>query len=1641
MSPTAYFHVESLRRRFVLHLHAAIAQGSLDALESRWLQRLCSPQGPVPQTADAPAVYSLLLEDGSPVSLGLATALLIVRRHDDAETLYLDTLAHGLETFTDRTQLARHLQRLFGVRADREPVFEYQALNTDPFEQRMLRIVEHQAQGLSTLDRELEQLPQLHDLPASVDPRYELDRRLEDFWNSHDLQGLSRRIRLAQSMADALAHRAWQWEHAGHPEGGALALLATQWLDTPAPASISRLAVSVAGQGPFKLIGLYGLSLGNQGYVLYCPATGLRRLDDWHALVAHFDSEGGRAQWQGCLSLDDQALLPATGTPVVQHYPLAEPLFMDCIDSIIALQRRNLDEAFKRHRSDPGERQAMLDDALDVRRLLDGRLPFVEGSRRWASPAPFASTWPLLAPPAPVHAPPPLHESMPDWLAQLSRLDRQLTALNARRPRLDSLASQALSPWLAVLGDPAPLNAALIEVDWVQTNGDSQEDHPIGALPAVPVVTQARSSLIDLLLEHMSGARTTPLPAGSTVFVRQPGRDNRQPLAATSHRLFAHVLNRAASRLGELCAGSVEAFDRHALRQAHAQTLPGQTLCASRQALLRLELAVARRDKTFPALLADPLQSVLDQPVASQHPVLASGPIQISALVLHADDRPLALPMSQAWVFGQPGQALLFWSTITGLQPMASVQDLGHWLNRCLMPAARRDRWLALFAEQDQPLLDQFFAAGRSCSVEQVPVGGHFFERMQRDEQQRQQQRIDNALEQVHVNRLTAPLCKRYIDLAGQQSSLQVWLDNLAIRIQNRALLAMLPDWLSQASVDELEVYVDLLNHYDRDFGQGADFLSGIPSLHAFALKHLQAALARDFPGALVDPQRIIVTMTRYIPAPVPMGSLPSAIPAATQIDSESLVAFALNHFAHLQGATLSVSLPADTAQPAGLSADYLSALVHELDLGMRYRTLLATRLDPADPHYVQRRERFIRQVPLLLSLVVLEMKLQGQLSPVAFDFIQCLIEMPDSQARQPVHGCDIVLRPLSLVPRPDMAADPVAGLYLIGPLDTRQGPVVLHALFNASFCLKEFRDQDDLLAQLRADGPLQQLVLDRVAPMARRRYAHGGLDEAHIPWSTEAFMDLPLQVPAKVALSKEVLEGNVLLHMFQVTLQLLKDLSGKQSVTSAEADWASFVHVLALGAEQILAFIPGKLGMLLAAWQSQALFRASASAAYEQRWGKALSEFSAALGVLVTTYRQATDPALPEPGEAPVVSVPELPEFSWRHSVLTPRLKQRLRPFEVHDIELARLHHDVLLNLYQDPSTSRYYAAVTGQVYEVALHEHGWRIVGRTGEGPAIRLDSHRQWELNLMQGLRGGGLPDRASEREAVQDTLDKLMVVQCNGMTEIRGRRRDQALHIGQARQQALDYLRTALFNLNAPFAKGLPVPVQGVLKDFFGVDVPGMMLIDSLRSRVSELFLALSQRTLSPLDSRRFVTGTPRRGRESVAAFVIIGDPQDRIFLGPLFFSPPLYPIVPGIRAFNAGNHFRAIVLLHELSHLVVGTHDIAYLDASAPPLELLDASQPVMSRFKQHLQYVHRHALSHLTPPAQLFQSREDNTLRDFDAQDGEVYASLLTLSGQADLQAARRAFLEDSHARRRIILANADSLALLISLLGRQRWR
>lgn len=174
-----------------------------------------------------------------------------------------------------------------------------------------------------------------------------------------------------------------------------------------------------------------------------------------------------------------------------------------------------------------------------------------------------------------------------------------------------------------------------------------------------------------------------------------------------------------------------------------------------------------------------------------------------------------------------------------------------------------------------------------------------------------------------------------------------------------------------------------------------------------------------------------------------------------------------------------------------------------------------------------------------------------------------------------------------------------------------------------------------------------------------------------------------------------------------------------------------------------------------------------------------------------------------------------------------------------------------------------------------------------------------------------------------------------------------------------------------------------------------------------------------------------------------AFTFDSDPQQRIFLTEQFFRTPVFRLksrTGRASSFNYGTHHRAVVLLHELSHLYGKTDDIAYVDANSPYIDMLEDSSGYRKRVRDQVIAAQQRTLSYNTDRGELFRQLKDGVWEDLRRRDQGGKTSILTITGKNTLEKARDVFYENAQKRSEIMLKNADSVALLISLLGRERF-
>lgn len=172
-----------------------------------------------------------------------------------------------------------------------------------------------------------------------------------------------------------------------------------------------------------------------------------------------------------------------------------------------------------------------------------------------------------------------------------------------------------------------------------------------------------------------------------------------------------------------------------------------------------------------------------------------------------------------------------------------------------------------------------------------------------------------------------------------------------------------------------------------------------------------------------------------------------------------------------------------------------------------------------------------------------------------------------------------------------------------------------------------------------------------------------------------------------------------------------------------------------------------------------------------------------------------------------------------------------------------------------------------------------------------------------------------------------------------------------------------------------------------------------------------------------------------------AVVAKEDPAKRIFFTEMFFDLPSrirYHHGRLLEPFDLPAHLRAATLLHELSHQVHDTEDIAYVEPGAPYRDLINPTDPLDPAFKDELIDLQDNRLSITTPRLRLFQRPIQGAWQSLDVIDPAAAARVLAETGSHSLDEARDVFYADADKRAAVILANADSVALLVMLLGRE---
>ncbi|WP_296262483.1 MULTISPECIES: hypothetical protein [unclassified Pseudomonas] len=1500
---------------------------------------------------------------------------------------------------------------------------------------------------------------------------------LRAYWDDPLSDNRTRRELAILNLQNSVRRDLYRHSHDGTLDPTVLSALTPllNWASGDHPANTAmrchQMTVQVGSSTAYTLAGTFAVRDGNDldGSLLWFGADHrLHTFSDMAALARYFETPHGRQQLRPGLAIEDQPVLQQAGHVQLELTEIRRPVFADRVDSIIALQSRNFVHVTGLH-SMPLEVAAMIDDALDIRQLLDPRqLQISAGRWRQASPFNFHDVW--LKPFAAVSLPTsgfahpgnvasnPHDERAGDtrprmilsasWLELAQALDGRAKRLRGLGNMLLDCAEHALQPYVCVLIG-VPLRARDIRVQWLRSAAVDSSDVEIYAAPVSESQQLVSMDVVSLLLERVSGHRAATMPAGAQV------RIDSAPGMAVPIQLVNYMLDKVAAGFDERYVRHFKNSRVQIQRYGDRHIRPTREAFNLREDAIRLDLALGKRQGRFDGAAVRMVCQVLDRPIRSLRTAMSGYLTEAFTLSLVYDDN--AVMLCDTLVIRQPlkqDSAVMLWRGSVGWRKFASIQALQEAVQLELRQT-RPGRWLALVSDHDRALLKTHLAKPSDNQVvaRLERIDAHAIEVLQQAALLRQQQALRRLCLRAARCRFEAGLFSRLAHAIELSAPLFPMLDGLSLRIADSIFAALMPSWLTQASMADLKSYYALFKRFYLASDGGRDFLFDVPSLQTMARQRLMAQLRKDFPDQTLDPDQISVTSRRYVSAIAPVGQLPSAVPGATITQRESLTEYAINRFIDARDTALSID-PEGQSQAAQLiTPDYLRQLVRGQDVGAAYMEQLGKALSPLDAAYAARERFFIQQMRPLTQMVALTEKIQGKISSRACDFVSRLVDMPDGIAREPVDGVPIIISPLQLIADRGKKPDTVAGVYLICPADPHAGPVVLYAIYHPGFTFREYANRTALVQAMRDDQSLQKLLLERVDPYVLRRYAHGGFSEPHLASSVGLFdFDLPLHRPGPVALGVAEIKGNALHALFRGTSKLLLDMGAAQAVTNEQVDQAGRAFLATFVLNQALSLLPNKLATLVTLWQGHTLLRESVRSISGHHWGKALSEFSAALGVMVSAREQANEdsrhstPGSTDSELVPVEEDPLAPTFSWRSTSLTAEQRMRLQGLEAQSVALSQMRHDSLLNLYLDPANKNRYAVVAGKVYQIkpVPEEGGWMIIGADGDaGPRLLLDSNQHWQLDLNLRLAGGGGIVASMKSSITMSTAEDVLSIEATGMAEIRSRYRAQARHIEEAHVQARHYLENCLDNLHANPHGTAPDPrVATILGEFFGTSSPDGQLLTRVESTIKTLFDELMDPSLSPMSSPRFIVGSNRPGTERVTAFVIPADPRKRIFLTERFFNVRLYRLRPEARVqgFRQPVHYQATTLIHELSHLVLDTKDIAYLEASSPHLDLLPKNtSSALRRFNQ-IERLQDHRLSHRTLKKDLFTRIDNGKWRAIKHGDRLGFASILRITGARTLDQARDIFLADVHKRSQVMLKNADSVALLIARLGRHNY-
>ncbi|MFJ2711396.1 dermonecrotic toxin domain-containing protein [Pseudomonas sp. NPDC087346] len=652
-----------------------------------------------------------------------------------------------------------------------------------------------------------------------------------------------------------------------------------------------------------------------------------------------------------------------------------------------------------------------------------------------------------------------------------------------------------------------------------------------------------------------------------------------------------------------------------------------------------------------------------------------------------------------------------------------------------------------------------------------------------------------------------------------------------------------LPQWLASAAPADQSRYsrhlLDLVAIQQQNAGK--TFQEEVPGIQVFTLTELNKAISRA-PARNARLQDVEMTITSL----VVWGTF--VPPEHEQTLTLSLVELALQNLAGLPLGNKSVHYrDGVTPTPSWMTPAYLENLVTAADIGKTYPALLKNSLIEDQTQATHLRQLYCRQLPVELPLLALQHKIRGEagLDEQGYQYVVAALAAEPTERR--VDGQEIVIRALAFVIDGHTGdnADEVVNMFVIGPRDADKGPCLLYRpLLDAP--LLQYPSTANLLYAIRHSRTLRQSVLAWLPDSVRFNYSQyvfpGALPSV---WTIPQLLIDPKLSPdlaGTVSLGNRVLEHDVPGSLFLANAEALITQADRDSVSNAEARWATLKRGGWALFNAALPFLGRGVGTAAWIWQIMDNLQEIAEGQEQQQpaW-TALTDILLSLGMALA-HRAATrktpqrGAALlkkkPQtanesivPGRISIARLPDIAEHKLPHNhelslhaigalensptdlaTVLDSLKIS-RPEELTAPATEGLHR------YLHSNGQKWFAPVGARWFEVAVNDNDDVQIIDTRQqsrrtGPLLVGNARGEWFVDLRLRLRAGGLKSRLKQlqeknaellRKKKQDiaVFDASLEDKRNDLVNVRRSMLEATPeNAASARQQFLDTLDTQI-----------------------------------------------------------------------------------------------------------------------------------------------------------------------------------------------------------------------------------------------------